>query len=376
MSVAPTYGVVVEAEGPAVRPAWRELVAQNPGVALSKMPERVDCVCSSDRFVDASLLLRGGDGRRFVLPRVAARSVPGVFASPPNNWNLGAEGSGFLAEGGELDTELDIERLRALLREVHRRAGVRTRIVVGRDDARAWRAALPGTVYADPRSSQVLDLGGGFDEVWSAGFSGKVRSNSRKAERRGVSVESDSTGRLIPDFYELFGKSVDRWARDRGYPVPLMRRRFARSHPQRKFATLARVLGDRCTVWLARREGEPIAAIIVLTGRDWVTYCRGAMDKQLCRGTGANELLHRHAIEAACAQGRHGYDFGLSNTDELRRFKASFGVREEPVTTYAFEPLVPTMAAQVRCRTLAKQAVTGAVRLTRPIRRVARRLHR
>lgn len=368
MGMSPTYGVVVEAKGADVRPAWRELVAQHPGVALSKMPEWVDCVCDCDRFVDASLLLRGGDGRRFVLPRVAALKVPGLFASPPNNWNLGADASGFLAEGDEPETE----QLRALVREVRRRSGMRTRIVVGRDDARAWRAAVPGGVYTDPRTSQVLDLDDGFDEVWSAEFSGKVRSNSRKAERRGVSVESDSTGRLLPEFYELFGKSVDRWARDRGYPVPLMRLRFARSHPRRKFTTLARVLGERCTVWLARREGEPIAAIIVLSAGDWVTYWRGAMDKQLCRGTGANELLHRHAIEAACAQGRRGYDFGLSNTDELRRFKASFGARQEPVTTYTFESIVPTVAAQERCRTLAKRAVIGAVRLTHPIRRVAR----
>ncbi|MBO0872017.1 MAG: GNAT family N-acetyltransferase [Pseudonocardia sp.] len=275
---------------------------------------------------------------------MAAGSAPGVFASPPNNWNLGADASGFLAEGAEPDTE----QLRPL---------------------------VPSRVYADPRTSQVLDLDRGFDEVWSARFSGKVRSNSRKAERRGVSVESDSTGRLLPVFYELFGKSVDRWARDRGYPVPLMRLRFARSHSRRKFATVARVLGERCTVWLARMQGEPIAAIIVLSGGDRVTYWRGAMDKDLCRGSGANELLHRYAIEAACAQGRHSYDFGLSNTDELRRFKATFGAREEPVTTYTFEPIVPTMAAQERGRTLAKWAVTGAVRLTHPIRRVARWPH-
>ncbi|WP_037069691.1 GNAT family N-acetyltransferase [Pseudonocardia acaciae] len=354
--MSPTYGVVVEEEGTAVRPAWRELVDQNPGVALSKMPEWVDCVCGCDRFTDASLLLRGDDGRRFVLPRVAA-PVPGMFASPPNNWNLGADASGFLAEGGEPDGE----ELRALVREVHRRSGVRARIVVGRDDARAWREAVPGGVYADPRTSQVLDLDGGFDKVWSAAFSGKVRSNARKAERRGVSVESDSTGRLIPTFYELFGKSVDRWARDRGLPAPLMRMRFARSHPRRMFDTVPRVLDQHCTVWLARRDGQPIAAIMVLSAGDRVTYWRGAMDKRLCRGTGANELLHRHAIEAACAQGRRSYDFGLSNSEDLRRFKATFGAHEEPVTTYTFEPIVPTMAAQQRCRALAKRAVIGAV---------------
>lgn len=36
------------------------------------------------------------------------------------------------------------------------------------------------------------------------------------------------------------------------------------------------------------------------------------MDKDWAQGTGANELLHRCAIEAACADQCHSYDFGLS----------------------------------------------------------------
>jgi lipid II:glycine glycyltransferase (peptidoglycan interpeptide bridge formation enzyme) len=155
--------------------------------------------------------------------------------------------------------------------------------------------------------------------------------------------------------------------------VALNRFRHARVHPMEKFATVARMLGDRCTVWLARRDGEPIAAIIVLSGGHRATYWRGAMDKQRCQSTGANELLHRHAIETACAQGRRSYDFGMSQTDELRRFKATFGAGEEPVITYTFESVVPTMAAQTRCREFAKRALLGAMHVARPPRPAASR---
>ncbi|MGH3973041.1 MAG: GNAT family N-acetyltransferase [Pseudonocardiaceae bacterium] len=66
-----------------------------------------------------------------------------------------------------------------------------------------------------------------------------------------------------------------------------------RQHPQNKFATVARTLGERCTVWIAWRQDEPISGIINLTRGPRVTYWRGAMDKERSRGTGANELLHR-----------------------------------------------------------------------------------
>ncbi|MGB6223949.1 MAG: GNAT family N-acetyltransferase, partial [Pseudonocardiaceae bacterium] len=195
-----------------------------------------------------------------------------------------------------------------------------------------------------------------FPTVWSKRFTSKVRSNCRKAERRGVVVESDSTGRLIPVFDKLYRSSVDRWAQERGYPLTLMRWLAQRQHPQKKFATVAHRLGERCTVWIAWRHGEPIAGIINLTRGPQVTYWRGAMDKERSRGTGANELLHRCAIEAACASERQSYDFGLSQTDDLKKFKGTFGAEEVPVHIYYFERL-PTVATEAKCYDAAKQAI-------------------
>ena len=177
-------------------------------------------------------------------------------------------------------------------------------------------------------------------------------------------MESDSTGRLIPVFDVLFRSSVDRWAQDRGYPLTLMRWLAQRQHPLKKFGAVARALGERCTVWIAWRQGEPIAGIINLTKDPRVTYWRGAMDKERSRGTGANELLHRCAIEAACAGERQSYDFGLSQTADLRRFKGTFGAAEVPVHIYYFERL-PTAAAEAKCYDATKQAIRAVMRLAR-----------
>jgi CelD/BcsL family acetyltransferase involved in cellulose biosynthesis len=359
--VLQAYRVSIEAQGIDARPAWEDLVDQDQSIALSKTPQWADCICSSDHFSDATLLFRGEDGRRLILPRLRNPSFPGLFASPPRHWNLGADASGFLSEGGPASPR----EVSALVQEIRRHPGLRTRIVVGKDDARAWASAAPSTVYSIARTAQVLDLRGGFSAVWSKRFTSKARSNSRKAERRGVVVESDSTGRLIPVFDVLYRSSVDRWARERGYPLTLMRWLSQRQHPQDKFATVARRLGKRCTVWIAWREGEPIAGIINLTRGPRVTYWRGAMDKERSRCTGANELLHRYAIEAACAGERQSYDFGLSQTADLQRFKGTFGAGEVPVHIYYFEG-IPTAAAEAKCYDVAKQALRAVVRLVHP----------
>jgi hypothetical protein len=364
MVISPhTYRVFVEAEGIAARRAWEDLVDQDPGIALSKTPQWIDCICSADNFSDATLLFRAEDGRRLVLPRVRSTGsacVLGLFASPPRHWNLGADASGFLSEGGPSSPQ----ELRALIQQVHRHSGLRTRVVVGGEDAKLWACAVPETVYSITRTAQVLDLRGGFSTVWSKRFTSKVRSNSRKAERRGVVVESDSTGRLVPAFDVLYRISVDRWAQERGQPRKLMRWLARRAHPFSKFTTVAQKLGEQCTVWIASRQGEPLAGIIVLSRGPRATYWRGAMDKERLRGTGANELLHRCAIEDACANERQSYDFGLSQTDDLRRFKATFGATEVPVHIYFFERF-PTAAVEDKCYDAAKRTIRAVTRFAR-----------
>jgi hypothetical protein len=166
-----------------------------------------------------------------------------LFASPPHQWNLGADASGFLCEGGRPAPATP----RALVEQLRRRAGVRTWVEVGRQDAEDWAPAVPAGVYSTARTAHFLDLLGGFDRVWSSRFSGKVRSNSRKAERRGVQVESDSTGRLMPIFDQLLRLSVHRWAREKGYPLLLLRWLAARRHPLSRYRRI-RIYLDDCRV--------------------------------------------------------------------------------------------------------------------------------
>ncbi|MGH3540112.1 MAG: hypothetical protein ACRDQJ_17780, partial [Pseudonocardiaceae bacterium] len=169
------YRLSVEAEGAAARPAWEALVARNENIALSMTPDWTDCICGSSRFSDATLLFRGEDGRQLILPRLRKTGTPtllGLFESPPPGWGLGADASGFLGDGGPASPT----QTRDLIQEIRRLPGLRTRIMVGGDDAAVWASVAPSTIYSTALTAQVLDLRGGFSTVWSERFTSKVRS--------------------------------------------------------------------------------------------------------------------------------------------------------------------------------------------------------
>jgi hypothetical protein len=135
------YRVSIEAAGVDARPAWADLVKQDQSISLSKTPQWADCICSCDHFSDATLLFRGEDGRRLILPRLRNPSLPGIFASPPRHWNLGADASGFLGEGGPPSPR----ESSALIQEIRRHPGLRTRVVVGKELDLLHRADRTGT---------------------------------------------------------------------------------------------------------------------------------------------------------------------------------------------------------------------------------------
>lgn len=153
-----------------------------------------------------------------------------------------------------------------------------------------------------PRLAHVLELEGGFARVWSERFTGRARTAVRKADRAGLTVERDTSGKLVSVIYELFERSVERWAGEHHEPLPLARWRHRRLAPMRKFRVMATTLGEMCRIRVAWHSGKPAAAIVVLQDRN-ASYLSGMMDKELAGPTRANYLLHRLAIGEACEAG-------------------------------------------------------------------------
>jgi CelD/BcsL family acetyltransferase involved in cellulose biosynthesis len=261
-----------------------------------------------------------------------------VEASLPFGWGFG----GALAPGG-----LTTEEASCILADLSCRIGLITSVRPDPLASAPWTAAQPTAMATTQRLAHTLDLEGGFDYVWERRFAKRARRNARRAEREGVVVECDTTGRLMPVFYALYWRSVDRWARQAGQPLPLAQLRARWREPFRKYKTIAARLGTACRVYVARVDGKPAASIIVLEQGSNASYWRGAMDKDLADPSRANFILQSRAIEDACAGGCRHYHMGeTGNSVSLAYYKEGFGAEPYHYAEYHFERLPVTQLVE------------------------------
>jgi hypothetical protein len=302
--------------------------------------------------VDATRAYRDDDGRALVLPLARLQKLPAAVtmeSSMPFGWSTG----GLVCSEGRVSSG----EVASVVADLLSRRPLRTTVTPSPAADHAWAAGVPRGFTRTQHVTHAVDLRGGFDDVWQRRFTSSVRRWCRKAERSDVVVEMDDTGRLIPVFAALYRKSVARWAEQQHEPLRLAHWRAQRRDPLRKFEAVAERLGAACRVWVSWHSGEPGAAIVVLTHGEHSTYWRGAMDKEVAARTGANELLHRLAIEDACRSGRRFYHMGESAPNSsLARFKRGFGAEEAHYAGYRFERL-PLTAADNFVRRQLKRAL-------------------
>ena len=213
----------------------------------------------------------------------------------------------------------DVAQRRTLSAQIHLRYGANP----------AWLSAASPFRVVENRGWHVVDISGGFSHVWEHGFRASARTAVRKAERSGLDIEVDRSGRLLSVFCDLYEKSTRRWAAMQHQPVWLTRWRTTRMATPRMLEAVASCFGEDCSVWVARSKGVPVAAIIVVRYGACAHYWRGAMDKELATPVRANDLLHRLAIEEACRDGYRFYSMGNSQPGSpLARFKEKLGATQ------------------------------------------------
>ncbi len=340
---------------PAPREEWLDLLAADPEALPFQQPGWTDAVVAVSGGRDASRLYELPSGARAVLPAVlrpgggAGRTLPLELASHPFGWGTG----GLVVPCRDLPAG-DVAAVFADLAE-HPALRVSLRPAPRRADA--YLAGAPAGARRLPHTAHLLGLTGGFDALWTGRFSASARRAVRKAERSPLTVEHDTSGRLVPAFDGLYRLSVRRWAGNQHEPEWLALARARRRDPVRKFATVASLLGSACGVWLASLAGQPAAAIVTLRLGDHVVYWRGAMDKELAGPVRANDLLHRLAIEHAVSEGARFYHWGDSAPGSgLARFKASFGGIPVDYPAFRMERL-PLTEVDQRARHLVKRAL-------------------
>src|SRR5215210_7560530 len=345
--------VVTDMTSPAPRDAWEAVLRADPGATALQTPAYFDAVLAATGGRDYSRLYSMEDGRRLVLPLVRQRSVPGLRlnAAFPGGYGHG----GMLATGGLLarDVRLVIEDLRG--------QALSTRIGGAHHTAAQWSAGrMPGVVEV-PRRVEVLDLSPGFDELKARQFSRDIRYHLRRAERAGVEVELDTTGRLVPVFHQLYRAWVDRWVPRSGLPPMVARRLALQQEPLKKFETVAARLGEDCRVFVAWHRGQPVAAAISLVHGQHAIGWRSYSIKELAAPVAANLLTQVRCIADACSSGCRYFDLGQSGgVTTLQSYKNSFGATPHSVVDLRIEPpgLTRLRAAKERVQSAVVSAIT------------------
>ncbi|MFD8781816.1 GNAT family N-acetyltransferase [Kitasatospora sp. NPDC059599] len=341
----------VEVTSPAPRELWWELIGRDGGALVTQTPTWLDCLCVAWPLEDASRLYRFDDGRLVLVPLVRHRRRATRLLTE-ESWPGWGVGGPVVPDGAP-----DARQARIVLEDLAARPALRVAVRFGPRAAPVWGEAVPGAFAPVDRTTYLLDLEGGFEEVWAHRFRQQVRRGVRRAEREEVEVEVDRSGRLVPQFQRLYDESVVRWAEQQHEPLALARRRRRREEPPRLLEAVAERFGTSCAIWLARCGGEPAAAIVVLRHGTHTKYWRGAMDRRLAHPVHANHLLHRLAVEDACAAGSRLYDMGDARPDSsLAGFKQSFGARPVASPAYYRERL-PLTAADRRLRGAVKRVI-------------------
>lgn len=152
---------------------------------------------------------------------------------------------------------------------------------------------VAGAVPIQHQATMIVDITGG--PAAFARFTSSARRNMRLAERDGVTIDVGSNGQALQVFYDLLrqtGESRHFVVRPSAYYEQLLQLFAAR---------------DQGAIYLARYEGHPVAASLMLTyGRRLFYLYSGSSD---CgRRLRAPYLIQKRAIEDAQARGCATYD--------------------------------------------------------------------
>jgi serine/alanine adding enzyme len=205
------------------------------------------------------------------------------------------------------------------------------------------QARLAGADIVDLRCTQRLDLAvqpmehkvnmilplpPDSGSLWRQ-LGNTVRSQIRKAERSGLSVEVAGAERL-DDFYAIFAHRM----RELGSPI----------HARAFFAAIFQAFEARARLVFVIRQGRAIGGLVALSFKDTLVVPWAACLSEYFT-LGPNMLLYWQTIRSAGQEGFRRFDFGRSTRDSgTYRFKRQWGAEAVPLFWYS----IPTNG---RCRT-------------------------
>jgi len=278
---------------------WDQFVDRHPGAALGHVSAWADVLQDAYGLEPVYLVARERKALIGVLPLARFKTVRGRRESISLP---------FLDSAGPLARDAGTER--RIVEAATRNWGP--------IELRQARRPLSREVVETNRVNLSLALGGGPEARWAA-LPGKVRNQTRKAEREGLVLAGPDRD-LLDDFYRVHRANMHAL----GSPV----------HSRRFFAAVLERFAGRARVFVALHRHRPVGGLIALEGPDgvsvpWASTLLEA--RPLC----PNNLIYWEAIRWAEERGARQFGFGRSpRGGPTHRFKVGWGASEAPLYWY------------------------------------------
>jgi CelD/BcsL family acetyltransferase involved in cellulose biosynthesis len=165
----------------------------------------------------------------------------------------------------------------------------------------------------------TLDLEPSVEKLFCQLHKNCLQRRIKRAEHEHLSYEKGTSDDLLNDFYRL--QMITR------------RRHQLLPQPRSWFRNLVASMGPNLEIWLARKDGIPIAAILALYHRRTVVYKYGCSDERFHHLAGMPFLFWK-LIEESKMAGAEQLDLGRTDIDNagLVQFKDRFGATCRRIT--------------------------------------------
>jgi hypothetical protein len=331
---------LIAVTSPAPRAVWQDAVAADPMALADHTPAWADAVVGGGRWADASRSYLLDDGSHVVLPLFRHRRALGWLASPPFGWGFGGL-TGPRAQEPQV--------VAAVLDDLAGLSMLRLRLRPNPLAGAAWGAIRPRRTVHLPSRAHVLDLRGGPAAVLAA-MKKETRRHIRRVEALDLDIEVGSGTGLLAEYQHLRALSVRRWAEQTREPLWLAHQREKVLEPPARTGALAAAMPELFRVRVARIDGHPVAANVVVLGRN-AHATRSAMDRDRLGGLGVMPYLDWLAIQEAHAAGCDWFHLGeTGGSTALAAYKEALGAVAYDYPEIRFEavPLTPADKAARR----------------------------
>ena len=298
---------------PAPPERWQAAYAADREAIPYQSPQWTQALCADRLYADASRCHETAEGRTMVLPLVRRRSVPDRLATAGS---LPMTLGGLVADG-----PVSAGDIRAVLSDLATLPFAALRIQPNPRTAEMWSEVALRASLRVPRRAHVVPVSRPVEEIRSRLLSNSIRKTVDRAVRNGLEVVWDTTGSRLDVFEELYGRSIERWARRQHEPLWLSRLRMERAARVPALTAMARCTAGLWRMGVVEIDGRPAAAAIILIEPGGnANGFRMAMDADLVGHSGAGYLVQVAALEEACRAscrffhlGESGHAAGLSD---------------------------------------------------------------